>query len=144
MTGIPVIDEASAIQAGRWFNARGVRYALITMAAAGAVLVSADEVAHFAAIPVNVVDTTAAGDAFAGYLGASIALDRAPGFHLPRHRRRCAHGDQAGRIPEPPSARRGRRTSPDTGSGLSDEKDYHGNHPSTVSRDFRDGACGPL
>jgi ribokinase len=79
LTGIPVIDEASALEAGRWFNARGVRYALITMAAAGAVLVSADEVVHFDAIPVNAVDTTAAGDAFAGYLGASIAL----GYELP-------------------------------------------------------------
>lgn len=119
MTGIPVIDEASAIQAGRWFNARGVRYALITMAAAGAVLVSADEVAHFAAIPVNVVDTTAAGDAFAGYLGASIAL----GHELPKSIcRAIAAGALAvtkrGASPSP-SARRGRRTSPDTGGGLS-------------------------
>lgn len=79
LTGIPVSDEATAIEAGRWFNERGCCYALITMAAAGAVLVSADDVARFASIPVNAVDTTAAGDAFAGYLGASIAL----GYPLP-------------------------------------------------------------
>lgn len=79
LTGIPVADEESAIQAGRWFNERGARYALITMAAAGAVLVSADGVARFDSIPVNAVDSTAAGDAFTGYLGASIAL----GYDLP-------------------------------------------------------------
>jgi ribokinase len=79
LTGIPVTDEESAIRAGRWFNERGARYALITMAAAGAVLVSADEIERFAAIPVTAIDTTAAGDAFAGYLGASIAL----GYTLP-------------------------------------------------------------
>jgi ribokinase len=74
LTGIAVVDTASAVAAGRWFNDRGARYALITMAASGAILVSADDVVPFAAIPVTAVDTTAAGDAFAGYLGASIAL----------------------------------------------------------------------
>lgn len=79
LTGIPVVDEESATQAGRWFNEHGAHYALITMAAAGAVLVSADEVTRFDSIQVNAIDTTAAGDAFAGYLGASIAL----GYDLP-------------------------------------------------------------
>ncbi|GHD44535.1 ribokinase [Mycetocola manganoxydans] len=73
LTGIAVVDEASAIEAGRWFTARGATSALITMAAAGAVLVTADAVEHFDSIQVDAVDTTAAGDAFAGYLGASLA-----------------------------------------------------------------------
>lgn len=74
LTGIVVTDLESATAAGRWFVDRGVRYALITMAAAGALLVSATEIKHFDAIPVQSVDTTAAGDAFAGYLGAALAL----------------------------------------------------------------------
>jgi len=73
LTGISVVDLASAVEAGRWFCARGVRSALITLASAGAVLVTADDVLHFAAFPVTAVDTTAAGDAFAGYLGAGLA-----------------------------------------------------------------------
>lgn len=76
LTGITVTDEASAVTAGRWFNERGTQFALITMAGAGALLVSADDVVRFEPIPVTAVDTTAAGDAFAGYLGASIALGR--------------------------------------------------------------------
>lgn len=79
LTGVPVTDTDSAIEAGRWFTDRGARYALITMAAAGAVLVSADETLHFDSFDVDAVDTTAAGDAFAGYLGSSIAL----GYELP-------------------------------------------------------------
>jgi len=83
ITGIPVVDEVSAIAAGRWFCDRGVRHAVITLASAGAVLVSGEEVTRFAAFSVDVVDTTAAGDSFAGYLGAAlaegIALDAAIG-----------------------------------------------------------------
>jgi ribokinase len=73
LTGISVTDVDTAAQAGRWFVARGARHAIITMSSAGAVLVSGDRVAYFSSIPVEVVDTTAAGDAFAGYLGASLA-----------------------------------------------------------------------
>jgi ribokinase len=73
LTGIPVTDAASAVEAGRWFTSRGAGSALITLAAAGAVLVTAESVEHFEALRVNAIDTTAAGDAFAGYLGASLA-----------------------------------------------------------------------
>ena len=73
LTGIPVTNQASAVEAGRWFTARGAGAALITMAAAGAVLVTANDVQHFDSHSVDAIDTTAAGDAFAGYLGASLA-----------------------------------------------------------------------
>lgn len=74
LTGIPVTDVDSAAVAGAWFLARGAGAALITLASAGAILVTPEGNTHFPAIPVTAVDTTAAGDSFAGYLGASLAL----------------------------------------------------------------------
>jgi ribokinase len=90
ITGIPVVDRASAIAAAGWFVERGTRAALITLASAGAILVTARgaennpvpgslSVTSFAAFPVTAIDTTAAGDAFAGYLGAGLAA----GLELP-------------------------------------------------------------
>jgi ribokinase len=73
LTGIEVTNEASAEAAARWFLDRGARAAIITMAAAGALLVTADGARRFAPFLVDAVDTTAAGDAFAGYLGAALA-----------------------------------------------------------------------
>ncbi|RWZ68244.1 ribokinase [Labedella populi] len=73
LTGITVSDDASATAAGRWFVDRGVTFAIVTRAADGATIVSADSVTHLPAITVTPVDTTAAGDAFAGYLGAALA-----------------------------------------------------------------------
>lgn len=73
LTGVEVTGRDSAIEAGRWFVSRGVGAALITMASAGSVLVTADDVSDHAPIPVDVVDTTAAGDAFAGHLAAALA-----------------------------------------------------------------------
>lgn len=85
LTGIAVIDIASAAEAGAWFLARGAGSALITLAGAGALLVTPEGNTHFASIPVTAVDTTAAGDSFAGYLGASLAL----GMPLPDAIRRA-------------------------------------------------------
>jgi ribokinase len=72
-TGISVVDFDSAIAAGPWFCNRGARNAIVTLASLGAVLVTESKVVRFAAFPVKAVDTTAAGDAFAGYLGAALA-----------------------------------------------------------------------
>ena len=73
LTGIRAVDHTSAVAAGRWFVDRGVGAAIITMAERGAVVVRADGEARYAAFSVEPVDTTAAGDAFAGNLGASLA-----------------------------------------------------------------------
>jgi ribokinase len=71
LTGIPVDGVASALEAGRWFVARGVRNAIITLGDKGAVLVTANTVQHFPAVPVEPFDTTGAGDVFSGALMAA-------------------------------------------------------------------------
>jgi ribokinase len=73
LTGIEVTDEQSAKQAGQWFLDQGVENAIITMGGSGVVLVNKQETRMFGAPKVQAVDTTAAGDAFAGYLGALLA-----------------------------------------------------------------------
>ena len=73
LTGIRAHDEASAGAAGRWFVDRGVGAAVITMAERGVAVVTAEGTSSYPAFPVTPVDTTAAGDGFAGYLGAGLA-----------------------------------------------------------------------
>ncbi|WP_193105738.1 ribokinase [Brachybacterium sp. FME24] len=73
LTGIEVDSREAAVRAGQWFLERGVTHALVTLAGAGSVLVDANGVRDIAAHRVEVVDTTAAGDAFAGYLAAALA-----------------------------------------------------------------------
>ena len=73
LTGISVTDRISAELAARWFLERGVGYALITQGERGALVIGPDGVEEYPAFPVTPVDTTAAGDAFSGALGASLA-----------------------------------------------------------------------
>ena len=73
ITGIRPTDTDSTGRAGRWFVERGVGAAVITLAERGAVVVTAAGTAAHDAFSVEPVDTTAAGDAFAGSLGASLA-----------------------------------------------------------------------
>lgn len=84
LTGIPVTDLASAERAGHWFVERGVAHAVVTLASKGVVVVDADGARHFPATPVDAIDTTAAGDAFAGYLGAGLAAGLPLDAALPR------------------------------------------------------------
>lgn len=70
LSGIPVTDAASALEAGRWFLKRGVKHAIITLGGNGAVLVDASGETVYAApaLSAPVVDTTGAGDCFSGAL----------------------------------------------------------------------------
>lgn len=73
ISGIEVTDAASAERAGRWFRTQGVGAAVITLAGQGSCLVTAEGCSVIPPYPVEAVDTTAAGDAYAGYLGAALA-----------------------------------------------------------------------
>ncbi|WP_424466637.1 ribokinase [Pseudoclavibacter helvolus] len=76
ITGIEVDSEASAASAGRWFLDRGVGAVLITRGGSGTTLVTREHLETFPVFEVEPVDTTAAGDAFAGALGAALAAGR--------------------------------------------------------------------
>ncbi len=73
ITGITVCDRDSAEQAARWFLGRGVGHAIVTLGEQGAVSVDRSGRTDYVAHTVDVVDTTAAGDAFTGTLGAALA-----------------------------------------------------------------------
>jgi ribokinase len=73
LTGVRTGDPESARRAGRWFLDRGVETAMITLAERGLLVIDRGTVSEHPAFSVEAVDTTAAGDAFAGMLGASLA-----------------------------------------------------------------------
>jgi ribokinase len=75
LTGIAVTDRSSAELAARWFLDHGVAIAVITRGEDGALVIGPDGIEEYPAFPATPVDTTAAGDAFAGALGASLARD---------------------------------------------------------------------
>jgi ribokinase len=73
LSGIAVTDLSSAELAARWFLDCGAATAMITRGSRGALVVGAAGVEDYPAFPATPVDTTAAGDAFTGTLGASLA-----------------------------------------------------------------------
>ncbi|MGY3622128.1 ribokinase [Bradyrhizobium sp. USDA 10063] len=73
LTGIEVYDFDGAAHAAGKLLDLGPRAALITLGAQGAYYADAKSSFALRAFPVNVVDTTAAGDAFNGAFAASLA-----------------------------------------------------------------------
>lgn len=78
LTGVEINDLQAAEQAGRKLLEAEIPVVIITLGAQGALLVTRQQVAHVPARQVQVVDTTAAGDAFIG--GLAVALLK--GFDL--------------------------------------------------------------
>lgn len=76
LTGIAVRSVADALRAGRVLIARGARVALMKMAQGGCVVVTAGSAVAIRSTPVRVVDTTGAGDVFAGALAVALLEGR--------------------------------------------------------------------
>lgn len=75
LSGIKVIDYDSAVKAGKWFLKMGVKNALVTMGGTGTVLVTPGREKLFTAPKVEVLDTTCAGDIFAGSFIYALSVD---------------------------------------------------------------------
>lgn len=76
LTGIACGDVRSAAEAGRRLLDRGAEAACVKLGKGGCVLAAGDAATHIPGASVEVVDTTGAGDAFAGALAVACAEGR--------------------------------------------------------------------
>lgn len=72
LTSLPITDSSSAEVAAKEILKQGVKTVIVTLGSKGALLVTATQVKHVDTYKVNVVDTTAAGDAFIGGFASSL------------------------------------------------------------------------
>ena len=73
LSGVTVREAGSAAAAGRALRGRGVGTVIVTLGAQGSLACTARDDVRVPAFAVTAVDTTAAGDAFNGALGAALA-----------------------------------------------------------------------
>ncbi|MBI5842823.1 MAG: ribokinase [Chloroflexi bacterium] len=72
LTGLPVNDISSAEQAAQTLLTRGAKNVIVTLGEKGALVVTGTQVTHVDTYKVDVVDTTAAGDAFIGGFASTL------------------------------------------------------------------------
>lgn len=73
LAGLPIHDVGSAMAAARRLRSAESQRVIVKLGGQGLVICDAAGCRHLPAIPVPVVDTTAAGDAFSGALAARLA-----------------------------------------------------------------------
>ncbi|MBI2332843.1 MAG: ribokinase [Chloroflexi bacterium] len=76
LTGLPVNDASSAEVAAKEILKQGVKTVIVTLGSKGALLITSTQVKHVDTFKVNVVDTTAAGDAFIGGFASAILNEK--------------------------------------------------------------------
>jgi len=76
LSGIAVGDEASAAASAEWFLGSGCEVVVIKRGAKGAFLATRAHREVVPGIPVEAVDSSAAGDAFAGAIGVALAEEK--------------------------------------------------------------------
>jgi ribokinase len=76
LSGMDVNDLPSAERAAKTLLARGVKNVIVTLGSKGALIVTGTQVTHVESFKVNVVDTTAAGDAFIGGFAYSLLQNK--------------------------------------------------------------------
>jgi ribokinase len=73
LVGYSIEDEADVLHAARELLAAGPQAVVLKLGSRGAMILSEEQEATLPAFPVDVVDTTGAGDAFSGTLSVAIA-----------------------------------------------------------------------
>lgn len=76
LSGLAVADRADAERAAQALRRLGPATVVVTLGAEGALAAGPDGVVHAPGVPVAVVDTTAAGDAFNAALAVALAEGR--------------------------------------------------------------------
>ncbi|MGO9149514.1 MAG: ribokinase [Acidimicrobiales bacterium] len=74
LTRTKVDDVADAVRAAKELMRRGCKAVIVTLGAKGAVFVDRERAIVVSSLPVPVVDTVAAGDAFCGAFASALAL----------------------------------------------------------------------